>query len=99
MTWLDNNIVVGLALAIPSFIIGILGYRQSQKASNKAEKAETIEQVITGLNSLTSNLQADNTALRQQIAVLAALPAEVENLKKEIANLKQEITNLKSKLK
>lgn len=79
MDWISNPIVIGLAIGVPSFILGILGYRQSKKASKKAADSEDISQIIAGLNSLVTNLQADNASLREQ---LEKLSVEVDKLKK-----------------
>lgn len=66
-----NPIVVGLALAIPSFFLGLLTYRRTleqdkvaaQASVNKTE-GEAIQRVIEGLDKIIENLQTDNREAR-----------------------------------
>lgn len=71
-------------IAIPSFVLGLLIYRQSVKVDKITEQsgivsAQTagVSQVITGLNSLIDNLQIDNKTLRESLTTLSARLKEI----------------------
>lgn len=81
---LDNPLFAVLVGAVPSFILGILAYRRSQKVDKATEQSaianthrDAIGQVITGLNQLIDNLQTDNKELRDIIADLGIKLKEV----------------------
>lgn len=98
MTW-DNPAVIGLLIAVPSFVLGLLGYLRSRKVDEVAEQSgaasqdiNKVGQVIDGLNSLVTSLQDDNKTLRQEIeglrSRLAELRASYEKMEGEIDALK-----------
>lgn len=85
----ENPAVVGLILAIPSAVLGYLGYRRSRAIDEATEEAVTatghvvsIQQVIDGLNGVIAALQADNKVLREDVALrrLKALASELEKV-------------------
>lgn len=96
--WMENPAVVGLIVAIPSGILGYLGYRRSRHVDAVAEQAgvqssqsTSIGQVVDGLNALVGNLQEDNRALRDHVKELNTkldlIISECQGLKQQIALL------------
>lgn len=82
MDW--SPAIIGLVIGVPSFIIGILGYRRANKIDKATETAAmiaaqtgSVSQVITGLNTLIENLQEDNKAWRDNFRELSLRLAEV----------------------
>lgn len=82
MDW--SPAIIGLIIGVPSFIIGILGYRRANKIDKATENAAmiaaqtgSVSQVIAGLNALIENLQEDNKAWRDNFRELTATLAEV----------------------
>lgn len=70
----SNPAIVGLILAIPSTILGLLAYRRSRAVDKVTEQSQaatshsgSINQVIEGMNKLNENLQEDNRLLREGI--------------------------------
>lgn len=98
MDLLNNPAIVGFIVAIPSFILGYLAYRQSKHVDKVTEQsgivtsqAGAVQQVIDGLNKLVFNLQEDNKLLRANLtdlgAKLSELVAERDSLKRDMADL------------
>lgn len=99
---LNNPVLIALIAAVPSFLLGYLAYRRSIEVDRVTEQSgvantqlTAVGQVITGLNQLIDNLQADNKELRETIKTIAIklkevvderdkLVAEVNNLNKTI---------------
>lgn len=99
MDW--SPAIIGLVIGVPSFIIGILGYRRATKIDKATEKAAVIAaqtgsvgQVIAGLNTLIENLQEDNKAWRDNFKELSIKLAEVV---KERDMIQKELNLLKKK--
>ena len=84
----SHPIVIGILVAVPSFTLGYLGYRRSQKADKAATQAGAVEQVIDGLNKLVDNLQDDNKILRADVidlrTKLQAVLEERDKLKEQL---------------
>lgn len=98
----NNPAVIGLIIAIPSFILGYLGYRRAIRVDKITEQSGVamsqhgaISQVVEGLNSLISVLQQDNEILRKGIENLQdkldKITVEQIELIEQIANLRQEL--------
>lgn len=98
----SNPLLVGLILAIPSTILGLLAYRRSRavdKVTERTQEATTqsgsINQVISGLETLVENLQDDNKWLRERAERLQqnvqGLETEVGTLKKDFRQKVQEL--------
>lgn len=73
----ENPAIVGLIIAIPATALGYLGYRRSLGLDKVAEQAgiatthaNSIGQVVDGLNRVIIVLQEDNKILRGDIADL-----------------------------
>jgi len=86
--------------ALVSVGVAILAYHRSKKTDAVAEQAgirsdtsTSIEQVVTGLNSLVQALQVDNVSLRE---IIRELRGEVIGLRQEIVNLRQELIDGRS---
>jgi len=80
-----EQVMVGLALAIPSVLLGYLAYRRGVRSDRVVEQAgiatastTSIGQVMDGLNAIISSLQGDNEVLRKGQAELRATIEEVE---------------------
>lgn len=76
--------VIGLVIGIPSFILGVLGYKRAVRVDKSIENAAVIaaqtgsvSQVIAGLNNLIENLQEDNKVWRENFKELTVKLAEV----------------------
>lgn len=81
---LNNPTVIGLLVAIPSFVLGYLAYRQSKKVDKTTEQSgiannqlNAVGQVLSGLNQLIDSLQADNKELRENIKAIGIKLKEV----------------------
>lgn len=96
MDW--SPAVIGLIIGIPSFIIGILGYRRASKVDKSTETSAVIAaqtgmqgQIIGGLNQWIDNLQDDNKSFREDLKLLTQrltdCSKENEELKKEMSRL------------
>lgn len=79
-----NPAIIGLVIGVPSFILGVLGYRRAvkvDKATNTAAmiaaQSGTTAQIIAGLNVLIENLQEDNKTWRENFKELSLKLAEV----------------------
>lgn len=77
MSILQNPIIVGLLVGLPTIILGILAYRRSVKldqaardAAEALERASSSKMVIDGLNIIIKRLQEDNEVLRSEIRTL-----------------------------
>lgn len=95
---LNNPAIIGLVVAIPSFVLGYLAYRQSKKVDRATEQSgvaddqlNAVGQVLSGLNQLIDNLQDDNKELRENIKLIGIKLKEVveerDALLKEINRL------------
>lgn len=94
MFW-DSPVVSGIAVGIPSFIIGFLVYRRSVKVDKISEQAgvasdktagiaqafEGLRQHIAGLNAFIAILQADARIDKEDIK---SLTAQRDALQKEL---------------
>lgn len=96
--------LVGLIVAIPSVVLGYLGYRRARNIDRIAEQAgittasaTSIQQVMNGLNSIIENLRTDNRDLRRTVDELEIktnrLSEDTEKLRLEIRNLKSQINS------
>lgn len=83
-----NPILVGLVVGIPSFLLGYLGYRRTNKADKATAQNTAVEQIIDGLNALVDNLQGDNKVLRDSVkelkSNLVTVMDERDKLKKQV---------------
>lgn len=104
----NNPAVIGLIVAIPSFILGYLAYRRSIKVDRfteqtgfAASQTGALAQVINGLNQLIDNLQEDNQVLRDNLRDIRKRLDEItlERLAfiKEIDNLRFELQQTKKR--
>lgn len=91
---LSNPIVIGLMIGAPSFALGYLGYRRSQKTDNAAKETGALGQIIEGLNKLIDNLQDDNVVLRHQIK---SLQIRLETVTSDRDKLKRKVMYLEKK--
>lgn len=98
MDW--SPAIIGLVIGVPSFIIGILGYRRATKIDKATENAAVIAaqtgsvgQVIAGLNDIIDNLQDDNKIWRESFKEISVKLGEVigerDLLQKELDALKK----------
>lgn len=98
MDW--NQLWMGLGLAIPATVLGVLGYQRSRKVDAvsaqsgvASDSREGTAQVIAGLNSLIDQLQEDYTGARADIKALKerveAVILERDALKVEVARLRR----------
>jgi chromosome segregation ATPase len=96
----ENPLLLLVIGAIPSFILGYLGYRRSVRVDKVTEQSgaasnelEAVGQVIDGLNKLVANLQEDNKHLREDVTALRARLKEIETAidkaTKELSDAKQ----------
>lgn len=96
MDW--SPAIIGLIIGVPSFIIGILGYRRATKIDKATENAAVIAaqtgmqgQIIDGLNQWIDNLQDDNKSFREDLKHLTQrltdCSKENEAIKKEMSRL------------
>lgn len=94
----ENPAVIGLIVALPSALLGWLGYRRSRQNDLVAERAgiatsqsASIGQVVEGMDRLVANLQADNRELREHVKELNLkldqIISECQDLKRELAAL------------
>lgn len=87
----DTQAIVTALGIVSTFILGYIGYKQSRRANQTAEKAGAIEQIISGLNILIDNLQEDNKILRDNVKelrdALQAITQERDQLKAELKAL------------
>lgn len=97
----EHPAVIGIIVAIPSFVLGVLSWRRSLEVDDVAEKAGAasqeigaVQQVIDGLNRLVASLQEDNKVLRQEIAELRA---EVKRLSDGWKALEAEVRHLEGR--
>lgn len=97
----SNPIIVGVVVAIPSFILGYLGYIRSVKSDKVAEDSTiastntaAINQVIDGLNKLVDGLQEDNKDLRESVV---SLSIKLKETIKENSELVKQVENIKKK--
>lgn len=72
-----NPILVGLVVAIPTFVLGLLATRRAEKMDKAALQAvmvtaqgDSVQRVINGLDIMVDNLQADNKEARDKTAEL-----------------------------
>lgn len=90
----SHPLIVGLGIGIPSFILGLLGYRRAVKVDKSVANAAVIAaqtgsvgQVIAGLNQLIENLQEDNKVWRENFRELtvriAVVIKERDQIKKD----------------
>jgi peptidoglycan hydrolase CwlO-like protein len=93
----ENPALVGLIIALPSLLLGYLGYRSSVKKDAVAQTVNvasaehrTIEQVIDAQTDLIGSLQNDNRDLRSEIR---ALNRKLDALKKQIDGLPARLSN------
>lgn len=101
-TILNNPAVIGLIVAIPSFLVGYLGYRRSLKLDSVAQQAGSttfhlgaVDQIIDGLNDVIKQLREDKKELRDALKDLRGKLREAEN---EVEGLNKWIETLKNKL-
>lgn len=97
----SNPIVIGIVVAIPSSILGYLGYKRSVKSDKVAADstiasthAAAINQVIDGLNKLIDGLQEDNKELRSSIL---SLSIKLKEAIEENSKLVKQVENIKKK--
>jgi regulator of replication initiation timing len=104
----NNPAVIGLVVAIPSFILGYLGYRRSVKVDKTTDQSRVassqvgaVGQVIDGLNQLIDNLQEDNKLLRLSVRELRdkldRITEDHLTLIKDVAELRAELIQYKIK--
>lgn len=74
----DNPIVIGILIGLPSAAVAYLGYRRAKQADTSAHEQGTIGQIIAGLNSLVTQLSADNGELRTRVDAMEKKIAELE---------------------
>lgn len=81
--------------ALLSTGIALLAYNRSRQVDAVAEQAgirteasQSVQQVVTGLNTLVQALQGDNLSLRE---VIRELRTEISDLRQEIIKLRQEV--------
>jgi hypothetical protein len=86
----QHPIVIGIAVTVPSVVLGYLGYRRARQIDKVAAQAgiatsqnASIGQVVDGLNTIIANLQEDNRVLRQAIADLQTRITYLEKLVRE----------------
>lgn len=98
MDLINNPAIIGLIVAIPSFLLGLLAYKRSVHVDEVTEQSGivtsqsgAVQQVIDGLNKIVANLQEDNKLLREQLVnfgtKFAELVAERDGLKRDMAAL------------
>lgn len=85
--YLENPALIGLVIAIPSFILGLLAYKRSVKVDKTTAQSQSetnqigaVNQVIDNLNKLVETYQKDNEIQRKIVDEL--------NLKLDIATAK-----------
>lgn len=97
----SNPIIVGVVVAIPSFILGYLGYLRSIKSDKVAEDSTiastntaAINQVIDGLNNLIDGLQEDNKDLRESVI---SLSVKLKETIRENSQLAKQVEDIRKK--
>lgn len=102
MDW--GQVAVGLALAIPSFVIGFLAHRRSKRVDAISEQSglatgalEGTAQILAGLNGLIDTLQEDNKTFRGDLRYLTtrldACNRERDKLQRELARYRHRYGN------
>lgn len=98
MTPAAQQVVYGLVIGLPSFLLGYLAYRRSRKVDAVSAQSgiatETragTAQIIEGLNQLIDNLQDDNRLFREDIKYLTlrldAISKERDELRRKLNRL------------
>lgn len=95
MNIFDSPATVPLLIALVALIPAILGWIRSRDVDEVAAEAGSITRVIDGLNTLTKNLQDDNTILRGEIETLQA---RIQTLTDNYEKLKQEFLAFRNSL-
>lgn len=98
----NHPAVIGIIIAIPSFLLGYLGYRRSVQVDKITEQSGAassqqgaIAQVISGLNSLIEVLQEDNKILREGIS---DLQSKLDKMTREQLDLIEQVAHLREEL-
>lgn len=96
-----EQVIYGLLIGLPSFLLGYLAYRRARKVDQVAAQSgvatETragTTQIIEGLNQLIDNLQDDNRTFREDIKYLTL---RLDVIIKERDHLRRELTRLQRK--
>lgn len=100
-----KQILVGVAIAAPTLLLGLLGWYQAKKTANSNMSAKQIDQLLGGYRDFTQEVQADNEDLRKEIDKLKdqyklceegriKLTREHKKISKEHAELRSELDAL-----
>lgn len=99
---LQNPIVVGLLVGIPTTLLGILAFRRTQRLDKVAAQAAEaqassaqVQTLVSGLNAMIDRLQDDNKILRTNVEVLTqqydVLKRSCSDLEKLVAELSVQV--------
>jgi septal ring factor EnvC (AmiA/AmiB activator) len=108
MTPAAQQVVYGLVVGLPSFLLGYLAYRRSRKvdaiSAQSGVATETragTAQIIEGLNQLIDQLQDDNRSFREDIKSMTEniryLTARLDAREVERDQLKRRLNQLNRK--
>lgn len=86
MATFENPVVVGILVGVPSAVLGFLGYQRSKTADKNAHEQGAVGQIIAGLNSLVTQLSADNAELRTRIEAMEQKVTALEQALREERN-------------
>lgn len=94
-----KQILTGVALALPSFLLGLLGWIQVRKKGTTDYSSKQIDQLLQGYRDFTQEVQADNEDLRAEVSKLKDQYKLCEEgrvtLTKEHAQLKRDHQRIK----
>lgn len=83
--WL-HPITIGVAVGVPSFLLGLFGLRQQKLNENQSLYSKQIDQAITGQGNLIDSQQVEITRQHQRIIdqdiLIAKLQVKQEKLEK-----------------
>lgn len=97
----SEQVIYGLLIGLPSFLLGYLAYRRARKVDAVAAQSGMITetragttQIIEGLNQLIDNLQDDNRSFREDIKYLTL---RLDVIVKERDQLRRRLVQLQRK--
>lgn len=72
--WYENPAIVGLIIAVPSAVLGYLGFRRSQAVDESTKQAG----IATGQSIWMGQVQDDNKTLRDEVRELRQTVASIQ---------------------
>lgn len=101
MSETTQQIVIGLAIGIPSFALGLLGWLRARKTDMQTMSGKQIDQLLQGNKDMIDNLRQDNDDLRERQDEIEKKSKkcldERDQLKRQVVQLTKRLDRLEKK--